>query len=232
MVKGEGSTPVILAPKEPAIDWSLYEAVEIRMSAAGGSEVKIRIGDFEVKQKLGPPNQYQVYRFEVKLDAPKGTRPLAIMPTDSLSDLVAIRSIKLLPRAESFPGPSGRQSIGKRDEYRSSLYVHAPASVSFRVTPGTKCPPSLWNGGDGKRRSHQIPSSGRGSQGRFVFADFERSGFVDRCGCRFIRRLPDGTVKLSLISESGREGAVALMGKSADYRCAGEPSAQCTHLPD
>ena len=98
MMKGEGSTPVILAPKEPAIDWSLYEAVEIRMSAAGGGEVKIRIGDYEVKQKLGPPNQYQVYRFEVQLDAPKGTRPLAVMPTDSLSDLVAIRSIKLIPR--------------------------------------------------------------------------------------------------------------------------------------
>ena len=84
MVKGDGSTPVILSPKQPAIDWNLYSAVEIRMSAQGGKEIKIKIGDFEGKQKLGPPGQYNVYRFDVNVDAPKGSRLLGIMPTDSL----------------------------------------------------------------------------------------------------------------------------------------------------
>ena len=209
MVKGEGSTPVILAPKEPAIDWSLYEAVEIRMSAAGGSEVKIRVGDFDVKQKLGPPNQYQVYRFEVKLDAPKGTRPLAVMPTDSLSDLVAIRSIKLLPRAESFPGPSGRQSIGKRDEYRSSLYVHAPASVSFRVTPARNARLHFGIGVTARDVPIKFRVQAEGAKtdlysrtlsdpDSWTDADVDLSAFAGR------------TIRLSLISESAREGAVAL----------------------
>jgi arylsulfatase A-like enzyme len=135
MMKGEGSTPVILSPKEPAIDWNLFDAVEIRMSATGAGEAKIRIGDYEVKQKLGAPNQYQVYRFDVHVDAPKGTRPLAVMPTDSVSDLVAIRSIKLIPRVESFPQPSGRQSVGKQDEYRNAIYVHSPSSIAFDVIP-------------------------------------------------------------------------------------------------
>jgi arylsulfatase A-like enzyme len=135
MIKADGSTPVILAPKEPAIDWGLYEAVEVRMSVGAGSEAKIRIGDYEVKQKLGAPGQYQVYRFDVNLDAPKGSRPLAIMPTDSVTDLVAIRSIKLLPRAESFPFPAGRKVVAKQDEYRNTVYAHAPATLSFPVTP-------------------------------------------------------------------------------------------------
>jgi len=36
VVKGEGSTPVIQAPGQPLIDWSRYEAVEVRMLAEGG----------------------------------------------------------------------------------------------------------------------------------------------------------------------------------------------------
>lgn len=153
MIKGEGSTPVILAPKEPAIDWSLYEAVEIRMSAAGGGEAKIRIGDYEVKQKLGPAGQYQVYRFDVALDAPKGTRPLAVMPTDSLSDLVAIRSIKLLPRAESFPQPAGRSSASMtnigipsmftpRRRFRSTCFPPRAATSTSRSASPPKAHPS------------------------------------------------------------------------------------------
>ena len=104
IVKGTGSTPVILEPKQPAIDWKLYQAVEIRMSAQGGSEIKIRIGDFEARQKLGTPGEYNVYRFPVNVDAPKGARPLGIMPTDSLNDLVAIRSIKLIPKGRTSRG--------------------------------------------------------------------------------------------------------------------------------
>ncbi len=137
MVKGEGSTPVILAPKQPAIDWSLYQAVEIRMSAQSGHEIKIKIGDFESKQKLGPAGEYNVYRFEVNVDAPKGSRLLGIMPTDSLDQPVAIHSIKLIPKPASFANASGRQELGKRDEYRDTLYVHSPSSIVFPLSlPG------------------------------------------------------------------------------------------------
>ena len=31
ILKGDGNTPVILAPRKPAIAWDLYQAVEIRM---------------------------------------------------------------------------------------------------------------------------------------------------------------------------------------------------------
>lgn len=133
IVKGTGSTPVILEPKQPAIDWKSYQAVEIRMSAQGGNEIKIRIGDFEARQKLGPPNQYNVYRFPVNVDAPKGSRPLGIMPTDSLTDLVAIRSIKLIPKPAGFLQPSGREILGKRDEYRNAIYVHSPSTIDFPI---------------------------------------------------------------------------------------------------
>jgi arylsulfatase A-like enzyme len=133
MVKGEGSTPVILSPKEPAIDWNLYDAVEIRMAAQAGTEVKIKVGDFEAKQKLGPPGQYSVYRFDVHVDAPKGARPLGIMPTDDLYAVTAIRSIRLIPRLASFPKPAGRDSLGKRDEYRNVVYAHSPSTIAYNI---------------------------------------------------------------------------------------------------
>ena len=119
MVEGQGSTPVILSPQKPAIDWTLYQAVEVRMSAQSGSEIKIKIGDFEARQKLGPPGQYNVYRFDVNIDAPKGSRVLGVMPTDSLDQPVAIHYIKLIPKPASFQQPFGHQNLGKRDEYRA-----------------------------------------------------------------------------------------------------------------
>ena len=131
IVKGDGSTPVILAPK-PLIEWSHYEAVEMRMLAEGGKEIKIKIGDKEYKQKLGPLRQYNDYRFDVHIDEP-GNRPLAIMPTDGLFDLVAISSIRIVPRKANFPQATGRQFIGKSEEYRNTLYVHSPATVIFEV---------------------------------------------------------------------------------------------------
>jgi len=133
MVKGEGSTPVLFSPKQPPIDWNLYQAVEIRMSAQGGREIKIKIGDFESKQKLGLAGLYNLYRFDIQVDAPKGSRVLGVMPTDSLTDPVAIRSIKLIPKPAAFPKSVGRSVLGKRDEYRNSLYVHSPASLKFHV---------------------------------------------------------------------------------------------------
>ncbi|MGH9663910.1 MAG: sulfatase-like hydrolase/transferase, partial [Bryobacteraceae bacterium] len=136
IVKGEGSTPVILAPKDLLIEWNRYEAIEIRMLAEGGREIKVRVGDREYIQKIGPLRQYNLYRFEVNFHEP-GTRPLAIMPTDGLNDLVAIASIKLIPRKASFPEPAGRLFVGKRDEYRNTLYAHSPSAISF-VAPVPK----------------------------------------------------------------------------------------------
>jgi arylsulfatase A-like enzyme len=134
MVTGDGSTPVILSPKDPPIDWSLYQAVEIRMSAQGGNEIKIKIGSYEARQKLGPVGQYNVYRFDVNVDAPKGSRTLAIMPVDTFNDIAAIHSIGLIPRQAEFPGLTGRELLGKRDEYRNTLYVHSPSTIEFPVT--------------------------------------------------------------------------------------------------
>lgn len=133
VLKGENNTPVIVSPKNPPIAWSLFEAVEIRMLAEGGSEIKIKIGNQEFKQKLGPPRQYKVYRFNINIDAPEGSRPLAIMPTDGLNDLVAIRSIELVPRKANFPQAAGRETIGKREEYRNTLYAHSPSTITFEV---------------------------------------------------------------------------------------------------
>jgi len=133
LIQGGGSTPVLFSPKDAAIDWALYRAVEIRMSAEAGREVKIKIGDFEGKQKLGPARQYNVYRFPVEVDAPKGSRLLGVMPTDSLTAPVAIRSIRLIPKPANFAKPAGRISLGKQDEYRQTVYVHSPATLSFRV---------------------------------------------------------------------------------------------------
>ena len=132
LLKGEGSTPVIQAPKHPLVEWNRYEALEIRMLAWGGKEIKIRIGDKEYKQKLGPHGEYHDYHFQIGIDEP-GIRPLAIMPTDSLYDVVAIHSIRLVPRKAAFPQPAGRQFVGKGEEYRNTLYAHSPSSLTFQV---------------------------------------------------------------------------------------------------
>ncbi|MBZ5593136.1 MAG: sulfatase-like hydrolase/transferase [Acidobacteriia bacterium] len=132
IVKGEGSTPVILAPKEPFVEWNRYEAVEIRMYAEGGKEIKVKVGNQEYKQKIASLRQYHDYRFDVRIDEP-GIRPLAIMPTDGLLDLVAIQSIRIVPRKAEFPQAAGRQFLGKRDEYRNTLYVHSPSTVTFEL---------------------------------------------------------------------------------------------------
>ena len=126
ILKGDGNSPVILAPRKPAIAWDLYQAVEIRMLAEGGQEIKIKIGDQEYKQKLGPLRQYNVYRFDIHIETGSGVRPLAIMPTDGLNDLVAIQSIELIPRQTEFPEAAGRQMLGKREEYRNAIFVHSP----------------------------------------------------------------------------------------------------------
>jgi arylsulfatase A-like enzyme len=132
LLKGEGSTPVILAPRRPVVEWNRYEAIVIRMLAEGGTEIKIKIDNHEYKQRLGPLRQYNDYRFDLHIEEP-GMRPLAIMPTDSPFDKVAIASIQLVPRKANFPQAAGRQFVGKREEYRNTLYVRSPSSVTFEL---------------------------------------------------------------------------------------------------
>ncbi|MCC6538399.1 MAG: sulfatase [Bryobacterales bacterium] len=133
IVKGTGSSPVILAPKDLSIDWSRYESVRIRMMAEGGSEIKIRIGDYEVKQKLAPRGEYQVYTFDPGLNMATYGRPLAIMPTDSTDQLVSISFIELTPRRLRFAAGAGRLNVGKQDDYRNTLHAAAPSSIGFQV---------------------------------------------------------------------------------------------------
>jgi arylsulfatase A-like enzyme len=134
IVKGDGSTPVIFSPIEAAIDWKLYQAVEIRMSAQSGHEIKIKIGDFEAKKELGAPGQYNVYHFDIDVDAPKGRRVLGLMPTDSMDDAVAIHSITLIPKPATFTSLFGMETLGKNDEYRHAVYIHSPSILTFPLT--------------------------------------------------------------------------------------------------
>jgi arylsulfatase A-like enzyme len=133
MLRGDGGTPVMMSPRQPAIAWDLYQAVQIRMLAESGEEIKIKIGGREFKQKLGPSGQYHVYRFPVHMETGAGVQPLLVMPTDSPTGLVAISSIELVPRSATFPGSAGRQMIGKREEYRNAIFVHSPSSLVYQV---------------------------------------------------------------------------------------------------
>lgn len=133
ILKGDDSSPVMLAPRQPAIAWDLFEALQIRMLAEDGQEIKIKIGDQEFKQKLGTRGQYNTYRFEFHIDTGSSVRPLAIMPTDSINGLVAIQSIELIPRKMEFPEAAGRAMLGKREEYRNTIFVHSPSSVTYEV---------------------------------------------------------------------------------------------------
>jgi arylsulfatase A-like enzyme len=133
IVKGEGSTPVIMSPKKRYIDWTRYDAVEIRMLAEGGKEIKIKLGNDEYPQAIGPLRQYIDYRFKVHITDPLA-RPLMVMPTDGLFDLVAIKSIRIVPKKATFTQAAGRELISKREEYRNTLYVHSPGAVTFEVS--------------------------------------------------------------------------------------------------
>ena len=131
VVKGTGSTPVIISPPDPPIDWSRYRSIRIRMIAEAGTEIKIKLGDLELKQKLAPPMQWADYQFDLKLEGSSFTRPMAIMPTDDLNAPVAIESISLVPRESEFTTPAGVTSTGKREEYRRSIFARAPSSITY-----------------------------------------------------------------------------------------------------
>jgi arylsulfatase A-like enzyme len=133
ILKGDGAPAAIVSPREPAIDWSLFESVQIRMMAEAGSEMAIRIGPLEMRQKLAPPGVYQVYRFDIDVQAPRGSRPLAILPTDNPAALAAIDFIELVPRRDSFPLAAGLRPIAKSDERRNTIYAHAPSAITYEV---------------------------------------------------------------------------------------------------
>ncbi len=133
VVKGEGSTPVIAAPTNPAIDWGRYEAVRLRMIAEGGAEIKLRLGDHEMKQKLAPAMEWKVYRFDLPAVPPGFVRPLAIMPTDDLFATVALEFIELVPRREALGAPAGLATVGKLDEYRSTVFSRAASSIAYDI---------------------------------------------------------------------------------------------------
>lgn len=133
ILQGDDSTPVILAPRKPAIAWDLYQAVQIRMLAEDGQSVKIKIGDQQFQQKIRSLREYNTYRFDIHIDAGASVKPLAIMPTDSVTGLVAIQSIELIPRKTQFSNPTGRSMIGKREEYRNAIFVRSPSSLAYEV---------------------------------------------------------------------------------------------------
>ena len=133
IVKGENASPVIISPSNPAIDWSRYDSISIRMIVEAGREIKIKLGDVEMRQPLAPPMEWQVYRFDLNLPEATFTRPMAIMPTDDLKAPVAIDSIVLTPRKSRFAAAAGRANIGKREEYRNVIYARTPSSITYET---------------------------------------------------------------------------------------------------
>ena len=133
VLKGEGSTPVIVSPARPGIDWSRYEAIRIRMISEGGQEIKIKLGGQEMRQQLARPMVWKVYRFDVKVGGATFTTPLAIMPTDDRFAPVAIDFIELVPKKTEFKAAAGRAAIGKQEEYRNAVFAHAGASLAYLV---------------------------------------------------------------------------------------------------
>lgn len=209
MLKGEGSTPVMLAPKQPAIDWGLYSAVEIRMSAEGGSEIKIKIGDFEAKQKLGPAGQYNVYRFDINVEAPKGSRLLGIMPTDSLDATVGIHSIKLIPKAANFGAPAGITTLAKQDEYRKVVFVHSPSRITFPVNVPPNAHLHLGMGVTAQASSTKFEVSVARASGNLVSRTLDDAGRWDDAAID-LSRWGGRTIRLELRTESAHPGEVAL----------------------
>ncbi len=138
VVQGQGSTPVLVSPVNPPVDWSRYDWLVIRMIADGGSEIKVKLGETEMKEKLAPPMQWRDYRFSLKSEEASFTRPLAIMPVDDGNATAAIDSISLVPRESPFTAPAGVANAGKREDYRNVIYARAGASITYElpVPPG------------------------------------------------------------------------------------------------
>jgi arylsulfatase A-like enzyme len=209
LVQGEGGTPVLTAPKQPAIDWKLFQAIEIRMSAEGSGEVKIKIGDYEAKRALGPSGQYNVYHFDIDIDAPKGSRALAIMPTNSLRDLVAIHSIKLIPKPANFTKSYGRDFLGKSDEYREAIYIHSPSLMTFPIAVPSGSHLHVGLGSVSRESTVTFRIAIAGTTGELyskVVADPDQWADADIDLSRWAGK----SVSLQLKAESNHDGAIAL----------------------
>ncbi len=209
LVQGEGGTPVLTAPKQPTIDWRLYQAIEIRMSSEGSGEVKIKIGDYEAKRSLGPSGQYNVYHFDLDIDAPKGSRALAIMPTNSLRDSVAIHSIKLIPKPANFTKPYGKDFLGKSDEYREAIYIHSPSVMTFSVAVASGSHLHVGLGSISKESAMTFRISIAGATGDLyskIVTDPDQWADADIDLSRWAGK----SVSLRLKAESNRDGAIAL----------------------
>lgn len=209
IVQGQNATPVILSPKEGQIDWTLYSAVEIRMSADSGSEIKIKIGNFQARQPLGPANQYNVYSFPVDVDAPKGARMLGIMPTDAVNGTAAIHSIKLIPKRAEFTQPHGFAFLGKQDEYRRALYVHSPSTVTWPLTLPAKAHLHFGMGATARGSGIGFHVRVEGTRGDLFSKALDEvdqwsDGDVD------LSRWSGQRVKLTLETTAARNGDVAL----------------------
>ncbi|HSB16572.1 MAG TPA: sulfatase-like hydrolase/transferase [Bryobacteraceae bacterium] len=206
LLQGDGGLPVILSPKDFPIDWSLYEAVRIRMMAEAGEEVRIKIGPDEFTQKLGPPGQYQVYRFDVNIHPPKGSRPLAIVPTDSLTGLVAVDFIELVPRRAYFHEAVGRQFLGKRDDYVNALYAHSPSSLTYNVRVPEHAKLRFRIGvAESKAVAFRVAAEGTELFRRTLE---DPSAWED--GEADLSRFAGRTIKLVFETSSAQEGAVAM----------------------
>lgn len=133
IIKGEGTYPVITSPAGDSIDWARYDSILIRMLSTGGRVIRIKFEDQEYGQELGPPNQFQVYRFALNLNTPSYKGRLDILPTDSPSAPVAIDSIELQPRRMSFPEAAGLRFVGKDSDFRRAIYLHSPGTIRWSI---------------------------------------------------------------------------------------------------
>lgn len=131
IVKGEGASPVIISPSNPPVDWSRYRSLRVRMIAEAGNEIKVKLGELELKHKLAPPMQWSEYVFDLRSTASGVTTPLAVMPTDDLNAPVAIEFIELLPREAESAAAAGVTDVGKRDVYRRALFARAASSIVY-----------------------------------------------------------------------------------------------------
>jgi len=134
VLMGQGKSPVLRSPEKPAIDWSQFRALRIRMLSEGGQEIRMKVGEHEQRKRLGPSREFHIYEFSLSEDMPSYVRQLELMPTDSTDQPVEIDYVEITPRLMSFSQPVGQQFIGKGGEFRSALYASTPSVVEYRVT--------------------------------------------------------------------------------------------------
>ncbi len=209
VLKGEGSTPVILIPEKTAVDWSRYDTVAIRMAAEGGREIKIKIGPHEYRRRLAPPLEWRVYRFDLDIATPGLGYPLAIMPTDDLFAPVAIDFIELIPRRAAFTQSVGRQLLGKQDEFRNVLYAHTPASLAWevRVPEGGRLHFGMGIAGSGRPVTFRVKAGGA-AETLFEATVKDPSAWQD--AAVDLTRYAGQTLRLVFESSSPQPGAVGL----------------------